>query len=68
MPKWLTQADGDEGLAACDTLGIEVLPTLQFWKNKRLLWEHRGVTALDQDLSEGARRCTSPANCFSVAS
>ncbi|KAL3140197.1 hypothetical protein ABBQ38_004473 [Trebouxia sp. C0009 RCD-2024] len=47
------EADGDEGLAACDTLGIEVLPTLQFWKNKRLLWEHRGVTALDQDLSEG---------------
>lgn len=47
------EADGDEGLAACDTLGIEVIPTIQFWKNKQLLWEHRGVTALDQDLSEG---------------
>ena len=50
----LAQADGDEGLAACDSLNIEVIPTIQFWKNKQLLWEHRGVTALDQDLSEGA--------------
>ena len=48
------QADGDEGQAACDTLGIEVLPTVQFWKSKQMLWEHRGVTQLDQDLSEGA--------------
>lgn len=47
------EADGTEGQAACDTLGIEVLPTIQFWKNKQMLWEHRGVTQLDQDLSEG---------------
>lgn len=47
------EADGEEGQAACDTLGIEVLPTVQFWKNKQMLWEHRGVTQLDQDLSEG---------------
>ena len=51
--RFFAQADGDEGQAACDTLGIEVLPTVQFWKNKQMLWEHRGVTALDQDLSEG---------------
>lgn len=47
------EADGEEGQAACDNLGIEVLPTIQFWKNKQMLWEHRGVTQLDQDLSEG---------------
>ena len=53
----LAQADGDEGLAACNTLNIEVIPTIQFWKNKQLLWEHRGVTSLDQDLSEGTHAC-----------
>lgn len=53
----LAQADGDDGLAACDALKIEVIPTIQFWKNKQLLWEHRGVTALDQDLSEGTPTC-----------
>lgn len=59
----LAQADGDEGLAACNTLNIEVIPTIQFWKNKQLLWEHRGVTALDQDLSEGAATCIMQALC-----
>ena len=59
----LAQADGDEGLAACDALNIEVIPTIQFWKNKQLLWEHRGVTALDQDLSEGSPTCVMPAIC-----
>lgn len=34
-------------------MNIDILPTIQFWKNKQLLWEHRGVSQLDQDLSEG---------------
>lgn len=47
------QASTEEGQEACESMKIEVLPTIQFWKNKQLLWEHRGVTQLDQDLSEG---------------
>ena len=34
---------------------MEVLPTLQFWRDGAKLWEHRGVVELDQDLAEGAR-------------
>ena len=48
------QADTDEGQDACDRLGVEVLPTLQFWRDGAKLWEHRGVVELDQDLAEGA--------------
>ena len=48
------QADTDEGQEACDRLGVEVLPTLQFWRDGAKLWEHRGVVELDQDLAEGA--------------
>ena len=35
------------------SLGAAVLPTVQFVKNGKLLWEHRGITNLDQDLAEG---------------
>ncbi len=49
------QADTDEGQAACDRLGVDVLPTLQFWRDGAKLWEHRGIIELDQDLAEGAR-------------
>ena len=47
------QADTEEGQAACDRLGVEVLPTVQFWKDKKKLWEHRGILHLEQDLGEG---------------
>lgn len=47
------EADSDEGQELCDRLNIDVLPTLQFWKDGHLLWEHRGVVQLDQDLGEG---------------
>jgi len=47
------EASTEEGQQACESMKIKVLPTLQFWKNKQMLWEHRGVTQLDQDLSEG---------------
>jgi thioredoxin-like negative regulator of GroEL len=36
-----------------ESLGVDVLPTVQFVKNGKLLWEHRGVSNLDQDLAEG---------------
>ena len=32
-----------ETSALCDELGVDVLPTLQFWRNGSKLWEHRGV-------------------------
>ena len=47
------QADTDEGQAACDKLGVDVLPTVQFWRSKKKLWEHRGILHLEQDLGEG---------------
>lgn len=46
-------ADTEQGSALCSELGIEVLPTLQFWRRGKLLWEHRGVLSLEQDLGEG---------------
>jgi hypothetical protein len=46
-------ADTDEGSALCAELGVEVLPTIQFWRRGALLWEHKGVLALEQDLGEG---------------
>ncbi len=36
------EAPTPESLALCEHLGIEVLPTLQFWKQGKKLWEHRG--------------------------
>ena len=47
------QADTDEGQAACDKLCVDVLPTVQFWRSKKKLWEHRGILHLEQDLGEG---------------
>ncbi len=47
------QADTEEGQAACNELGVEVLPTVQFWRDKKKLWEHRGILHLEQDLGEG---------------
>ena len=54
---WLSaglQADTEEGQAACDKLGVDMLPTVQFWRSKKKLWEHRGILHLEQDLGEGA--------------
>ena len=54
------QADSEEAQPLLDELNIEVLPTVQFWKQGKLLWEHRGIVALQQDLGEGAAllRCS----------
>ena len=53
MPLLTVQAVGPDGQAACDELGIEVLPTLQFWRDGQMLWEHRGVMQLEQNIGEG---------------
>ena len=49
-----TQADAEESQPLLDDLGIEVLPTVQFWKDGQRLWEHRGIVALQQNVGEGA--------------
>eukprot|EP00882_Tetradesmus_deserticola_P001349 GHRQ01001460.1.p1 GENE.GHRQ01001460.1~~GHRQ01001460.1.p1 ORF type:complete len:332 (+),score=120.08 GHRQ01001460.1:133-1128(+) len=46
-------ADDPDAGPLLDNLGIEVVPSVQFWKAGRLLWEHRGVSQLEQDLGEG---------------
>ena len=54
----MVQADTDEGREACGQLGVEVLPTLQFWREGNKLWEHKGILHLQQDLGEG-EECSS---------
>lgn len=45
--------DDEKAQDLCDELGVEVIPTLQFWRNGNKLWEHKGVMNMDQDLGEG---------------
>lgn len=47
------QADTDEGKDACKELGVDIIPTVQFWKSGQKLWEHRGIVQLENDLGEG---------------
>lgn len=47
------QADTEEGEQACKELGIDVIPTVQFWKEGNKLWEHKGIVQLDNNLGEG---------------
>jgi hypothetical protein len=44
----LVQADDEEVADLCDELGIEVIPTLQFWRNGAKIWEHKGIMNMDQ--------------------
>ncbi|MEW5306069.1 MAG: hypothetical protein WDW36_008566 [Sanguina aurantia] len=46
-------AQSDEGEELCDRLGVEVLPTLQFYRNGVKLYEHRGVVEMEQGVGEG---------------
>eukprot|EP01025_Chloroclados_australasicus_P006803 TRINITY_DN12168_c1_g1_i2.p2 TRINITY_DN12168_c1_g1~~TRINITY_DN12168_c1_g1_i2.p2 ORF type:complete len:247 (-),score=34.52 TRINITY_DN12168_c1_g1_i2:429-1169(-) len=47
------EADTDGGQELCDRLGIDIVPTLQFYKRGQLLWEHKGALHMEQDLGEG---------------
>lgn len=49
----MVEADIENGEEMCDFLGVDVLPTVQFWRHGTRLWEHRGVENLNQDLGEG---------------
>ena len=42
------QADGEEAGPLLEELKVEVLPSVQFYKQGQLLWEHRGIIALQQ--------------------
>ena len=44
------QADDDAAAPLLDRLKVEVVPTVQFWRNGAMLWEHRGVQELEADL------------------
>jgi hypothetical protein len=46
-------ADGERGERAARELGVSVLPSVQFYKSGRLLWQHGGHDALEKDLGEG---------------
>ena len=44
-PMQVNDDPSPETSALCDELGVDVLPTLQFWRNGSKLWEHRGEAA-----------------------
>ena len=35
-------------------MGVDVLPSVQFWREGKKLWEHRGIVDLGQGMGEGA--------------
>lgn len=45
--------DDPQAQDLCSALGVDVIPTVQFWRNGAKLWEHKGVLQLEQDLGEG---------------
>ncbi|KAF8059985.1 SQD2 [Scenedesmus sp. PABB004] len=46
-------ADDPDAAGLLDQLSIDVIPSVQFWRAGKLLWEHRGVNQLERDLGEG---------------
>ena len=55
-PDWLLQVGEDPTEASsslCDHLGIDLLPTVQFWRGGVKVWEHKGLQQMEQDLGEG---------------
>eukprot|EP01023_Acetabularia_acetabulum_P033495 TRINITY_DN3134_c0_g1_i1.p1 TRINITY_DN3134_c0_g1~~TRINITY_DN3134_c0_g1_i1.p1 ORF type:complete len:336 (-),score=56.93 TRINITY_DN3134_c0_g1_i1:304-1311(-) len=46
-----TEEEGGQQL--CDDLGIEVIPTLQFYRKGKLLWEHKGALHMEQEIGQG---------------
>lgn len=47
------QADDDGVQGLLDTLQVDVIPSVQFWRAGKKLWEHKGILSLEQDLGEG---------------
>ncbi|KAL6768535.1 hypothetical protein ACKKBF_B11110 [Auxenochlorella protothecoides x Auxenochlorella symbiontica] len=46
-------ADDPKSKELVEELQVKTIPTVQFIKNKQLLWEHKGINKLEQNLSEG---------------
>jgi len=46
-------SDTENGEKLAEDLGVDTIPTLQFYRSGQLLWEHKGVVQLQQDLGEG---------------
>ncbi|GFH16444.1 uncharacterized protein HaLaN_12866, partial [Haematococcus lacustris] len=44
--------DGPGGDAVKAQLGVKVLPTIQFYKNRQLLWQQQGYMGLEAQLGE----------------
>ncbi|KAG1664584.1 hypothetical protein FOA52_012526 [Chlamydomonas sp. UWO 241] len=42
-----------ESSELCEQLDIQVLPTLQFWREGRKLWEHKGALHMETGVAEG---------------
>lgn len=50
----LPQSDDDPSVQALiEQLGVKVLPTLQFYRDNKLLWEHRGVMQMESGVGDG---------------
>lgn len=48
------QTDGSpQNEALVRKLGVEVLPTLQFYRDGKLLWAHKGVVQMETGVGEG---------------
>jgi thioredoxin-like negative regulator of GroEL len=37
----MLQVDDDASQAVADSLGVDVIPTVQFWRKGAKLWEHK---------------------------
>lgn len=53
LPSLPIQADDPKSKELVEELQVKTIPTVQFIKNKQLLWEHKGINKLEQNLSEG---------------
>ena len=45
-------SDDDEGKALMNELGVSMLPTIQYYRGGKLLWEQRGSVGMEQGLGE----------------
>lgn len=45
--------EDDSGADLAEKLGVDVLPSIQFWRSGKLLWEHKGHVQLSQNMGEG---------------
>eukprot|EP00983_Pelagomonas_calceolata_P068804 1150093-Pelagomonas_calceolata.AAC.4 len=59
--------DGPEGKELMAELGISVLPTIQYYKHGKMLWEQAGSVGMEQELGEGELSSTGGNFCPDVS-